>query len=418
MKRISLLVVTLLLVMGTAQAQWLPRVAPEKAGFSSDRLERLHSMIQGYISEGKHAGAISVVAREGKLVDAQTYGFRDLEAKEPMTLDTIVRVYSMSKVVTSVAVMQLFEEGKLSLDDPVSRYVPELTHLKVCVGGTPEEPKLVDALRPVTIKHLLTHTAGFSYSFSAPAPVNRLYDKADILEAGSLHEFIGRLAKLPLVQQPGEAFHYGVNIDVLGYVVEVVSGKPLESYMQEKIFSPLGMKDTGFDVPEAKRGRVAKLYESGPDGKLREVAHPPYGTYAELGKGFPSGGGGLFSSAADYLRFAQMLLNGGKLDHQQVLGRKTVELMTTNNLTFLGTGRLPGSGSQGFGLGGRVRLDVAKENQLGSVGQFGWDGAATTTFTIDPHENAVALLLVQHLPYNQHGIFDKFYRLFYASLVD
>jgi CubicO group peptidase (beta-lactamase class C family) len=200
--------------------------------------------------------------------------------------------------------------------------------------------------------------------------------------------------------------------------VEVISGKPFEDYLQERVFDPLGMKDTGFDVPDEKTSRVARIYENGPDGKLRETAKPPFGTYAEKGRGFSSGGGGLFSTACDYLRFGQMLLNGGKLDGHQVLGRKTIELMTMNNLTFLDTGRMPGSGSEGFGLGGSVRLDVAKENRLGSVGQFGWDGAATTTFNMDPKERTVAILLTQHLPFNQHGIFAKFYTLFYASLVD
>ncbi len=402
------------------QAQWLPHARPEEVGFSAERLERLHSVIEGYIDRGEHAGAISVVARNGKLVDLKTYGYRDLENHLPMQGDTIVRVYSMSKLITSVAVMQLFEQGRFALEDPVSQFIPELKELQVCTGGTPDQPVLVPAKRPITIKHLLTHTAGFAYDFSAKSPVKELYEKAEILEAGSLQEFITRLAKLPLVNQPGEAFNYGVNIDVLGYLVQVVSGETFEDYMQHHIFDPLHMKDTGFDVPEEKMSRLAKLYEHDPANKkaLRPVAKPPYGTYAEKGKGFPSGGGGLFSTAQDYLRFGQMLLNGGKLDGKQLLGRKTVELMTANNLTFLETGRLPGSGSEGFGLGGSVRLDVAKENQLGSLGQFGWDGAATTTFRIDPKERTVALLLCQHLPFNEHGIFARFYTLFYAALVD
>jgi len=191
-----------------------------------------------------------------------------------------------------------------------------------------------------------------------------------------------------------------------------------ETYLQEHIFGPLRMTDTGFDVPEEKRSRLAKLYETGPNGFLREVKTPPYGTYAEKGRGFASGGGGLFSTAGDYLRFGQMLLNHGNLEGKQILGRKTVELMTANNITFLRNGTLPGNPSEGFGLGGSVRLDVPKGNSLGSEGQFGWNGAATTTFNMDPEEKTVALLFTQHLPYNQHNIFGTFYTLFYASLVD
>jgi CubicO group peptidase (beta-lactamase class C family) len=407
-------------VLGSSslQAQFLPPAQPQDLGFSRERLGKLHAMLQGYVDEGKHAGAISVIARNGKLADIQTFGYRDLEARAPMQPDTIVRIYSMSKVITSVAVLQLLEEARFSLDDPISRFIPELHDLNICVGGSPESPTLVKAAKPITIKHLLTHTAGFSYDFSAPEPVRTLYQKADLLEAESLKEFIERLATLPLVHSPGETFHYGVNTDVLGYLVQVVSGQPFERYLQERVFGPLGMKDSGFDVPDEKLGRLAKLYENGPDGKLRALAKPPYGTYAEMGRGFPSGGGGLFSTAADYLRFGQMLLNQGKLDGQQILGRKTVELMMVNHLTFLETGRMPGSSWEGFGLGGSVRLDLGKGSTLGSVGQFGWSGAATTTFNLDPKENMISLLFVQHLPYNQHGVFAKFHTLAYASLVD
>ncbi|MSU35990.1 MAG: class A beta-lactamase-related serine hydrolase [Pedosphaera sp.] len=407
----------LLLVANPLLAQ-LPHAQPDELGFSPERLGKLQAMVQGYIDEGKHAGAITIIARDGRIVDFKTYGYRDLEARAPMEKDTIVRIYSMSKVITSVAVLQLFEEGRFSLDDPVSRFLPQLTNLKVCTGGTAENATLVDAKRPITIKHLLTHTAGFAYDFTASEPVKTLFQKADILESSSLKEFVERLSKLPLVQEPGTAFYYGVNTDVLGALVEVVSGKPLEDYMQDRIFGPLGMKDTGFDVLPEKMPRLAKLYENGPDGKLRAAAKPPYGTYSEKGRGFASGGGGLFSTAGDYLRFAQMLLNGGKLDGHQILGRKTVELMTANHLTFLEKPTLGENGAEGFGLGGSVRIDLAKANTLGSVGVFGCDGAATTTFRIDPKEKTAVLLLTQHLPYNQHGIFAKFYTLFYQSLVD
>jgi CubicO group peptidase (beta-lactamase class C family) len=335
-----------------------------------------------------------------------------------MQPDTIVRIYSMSKVITSVAVLQLLEEGRVRLSDPIARFFPELKDLKVCTGGTPENPTLVEAKRPITVERLLTHTAGFAYTFSARSPVKELYEKADVLEAASLKEFVTRLSALPLVQQPGEAFFYGVNTDVLGHLVEVISGKSLEDYMQEKIFGPLKMKDTSFDVPPGKTNRLAVLYETGQEGKPRAVAKAPHGTYAEKGRGFFSGGGGLFSTAIDYLRFAQMLLNGGKLDGQQILGRKTVELMMANHLAPLAKPTLDGNQSEGFGLGGSVRIDPARADVLTSAGEFGWNGAATTSFRIDPKERTVALLLTQHLPYDEDAIFSRFYTLFYASLVD
>jgi CubicO group peptidase (beta-lactamase class C family) len=394
----------------------LPSATPQKEGFSPERLDRLNTMVQSFVDQGQHAGAIWAVARHGRIVNFHTCGWRDLAAHTPMQRDTIVRVYSMSKILTSVAVMQLIEEGRVSLDDPISRYIPQLKDLKVCQGGTTNAPDLVPAKQPITIKHLLTHTSGFAYDFSASEPLKSLYQRADILEAGSLKEFIDRLATLPLARQPGEVWVYGVNMDVLGYLVEVVACKPFEVYVQERICGPLGMKDTDFDVPPEKMARLAKIYEHGPDGKLRE-ARTAYGTYAEKGRGFASGGGGIFSTADDWLRFAQMLLNGGKLDGHQILGRKSVELMTANHLGFLPKPNL-GNPSEGFGLGGSVRLDLASADRLGSVGEFGWSGAATTTFSIDPKEQTVALLFTQHFPYNEHGIFAKFYTLFYASIVD
>jgi CubicO group peptidase (beta-lactamase class C family) len=420
MKRIEALILASILAFAlmphAAPAQSLPTARPGSMGFSTERLERLHAQVQDYIDRGKHAGAVTIIARHGRIVDLKAYGWRDLEARAPMRTDTIVRIYSMSKVIASVGIMQLIEEGRLSLNDPVTRYIPELKDLKVCTGGTADAPVLEAAKRPITIKHLLTHTAGFAYDFSAKEPVKTLYQKADLFESESSQQFIERLAKLPLAQQPGEGYLYGVNTDVLGHLIEVVSGWPIEIYLQARVFGPLGMKDTSFDVPPEKLARLAKLYETGPDGKLRPVAKPPYGAYAQKGRGFPSCGGGMFSTADDYVRFAQMLLNGGKLDSRQVLGRKTVELMTANHLAFLEKPTVGGNGWEGFGLGGSVRVDLANANTLGSVGEFGWNGAATTTFRIDPKEQTAALLFTQHLPYDQHGIFAKFYTLFYASL--
>jgi CubicO group peptidase (beta-lactamase class C family) len=420
MKRSLLISTAIYLLLQTAllSAQESQAVAPEELGFISQRLDKLHAMVQGYIDQGKHAGAISAIARNGVVVDLKTYGCRDLEAKKPMELDTIFRVYSMSKVITSVAVMQLVEEAKIKLDDPIETYLPELKGLKVITGGTADSPTLVPATNAITVKHLLTHTAGFVYDFSAKEPLKQLYQKADLLEAASTSDFIKRLATLPLAHQPGTAYAYGVNTDVLGRLVEVVSGLSLEEYVQKNICEPIGMKDTSFDVPEEKMPRLAKLYETGPDGKLKALEKPIYGAYAEKGKGFASGGAGIFSTISDYFCFAQMLLNGGRFNDQQVLGKKTVELMMVNHLTFLDKPFLDSNQSTGFGLGGSVRLDLAKANRLGSVGQFGWSGAATTTFNIDPEEKTVVLLMIQHTPYDQYGIFDKFYTLFYQAMAE
>jgi CubicO group peptidase (beta-lactamase class C family) len=399
------------------QAQLLEAVKPEKAGFSPERLERLHAVVQGFIDQGKYAGAVSVVARGGRLVDLRTYGYSDLESKTPMQADTILRIYSMSKVIASVAAMQLFEDGRFGLDDPVSRYIPELKNLKVCMGGTVEAPLLADAQKTMTIRHLFTHTAGFGYEFSLKDPLRQIYQKSELFGASTLKDFIQRLARIPLAHEPGTAYTYGVSVDVLGYLVEVVSGMPFETYLKDKILGPLQMTDTGFQVAPEKRGRLAKLYEMTPQGKLQPVASPML-TSVDAGKVFPSGGGGMFSTAVDYLRLAQMLLNGGSLDGKVILGRKTVEMMTSNHLTFLPEPTIDSGKSEGFGLGGSVRLDLGRGSSLGSVGQFGWNGAATTTFRIDPQEKIVAMLMVQHFPYDQHGIFSRFYTLAYAALVE
>ena len=398
-------------------AEPLPRESPEKVGLNAERLGKMRAMIQQFIDDGKHAGAVCLVARKGKVADLATFGHRDLEARAPMTPDTIFRIYSMSKIITSVATLMLFEEGRFALDDPVTDYIPELRNLKVINPGGGDQADLARMKRPMTIKHLLTHTAGFTYDFSAPDQIKPYWNKADIWnEAVDLKEFVRRISFVPLAHHPGDRYTYGVNTDVLGYLVQVVSGMPFEKFLQDRIFTPLRMVDTGFDVPPEKMDRLARLYEHGPGKALRPVAKAPYGTYAEAGKGFASGGGGLFSTVHDYFRFGQMLLNGGELDGSRILGRKTVEFMTANHLTFLERPTLDARGADGFGLGGSVRLDVAKSGALGSVGQFGWNGAATTTFIMDPHEQTIALLLAQHLPYNQHGLFQTFTTLVYAAI--
>jgi CubicO group peptidase (beta-lactamase class C family) len=396
--------------------QPLPLARPAALGFSPQRLDRLHGFLEAQIEAGRVSGAIVLLARQGQIVDWQAFGQRDLAAAAAMERDTIVRIYSMSKLVTSVAVLTLFEEGRFKLDDPITKFIPELASLQVFTGGTADAPQLEPARAPLTIKQLLTHTAGFTYDFG-DSPLEQLYKRADLWGAPNFKAFIERAAKLPLAHHPGERWTYGINTDVLGYLVEVVSGQPFEAFLEERLFRPLRLPDTGFLVPPEKQGRLARIYELGPEGKLRP-AKPILDSYRAPGQGWPSGGAGLFSTIGDFARFGQMLLNGGRLEGTQVLGRKTVELMLANHLNHLPSPTHPWNVSEGFGLGGSVRLDLAKGNNLGSVGQFGWSGAATTYFNLDPHEDTLALLFLQHFPYDQHGLFPTFSTLFYQALVD
>jgi len=387
----------------------LPAATPESQGLSTARLERMHAGLQRYVDEGKHSGLVWLLARNARVVDFGAYGRRDIEADLPMEKDTIVRIYSMSKIITTVAVMILYEEGRFELDDPIGNYLPELAHMKVLVGGTAEKPLLADAKTPITIEHLLTHSSGLTYDWGDSA-VAKLNHDSKIWDSASLEEFVHRLSAVPLAHEPGERFTYGVSTDVLGALVEKLSGWSLPAFVEERICSPLGMRDTGFGVPEAKRARLAKVYELGPDHRLHaetkitgEVVTTPK---------LASGGGGMYSTAGDYARFLQMLLNGGQLDGVHLLSRKTVELMTANHLAH------PEKPSDGFGLGGAVRLDLGSGRRLGSVGEFGWNGMATTYARIDPKEKMVLILLAQHLPYNEHGIFERFNTLAYQTIID
>src|SRR5215207_4458895 len=321
-----------------------------------------------------------------------------------MEEDTIFRIYSMSKLITSVAALILHEEGRLKLDDPISKYLPAFDKPKVLRGGTAKAPVLVAAKTPITVKQLLTHTSGYIYGFGKD-PIDTIYNDS----------------KMPLVQQPGQSFRYGISTDLLGAVIEKVSGQTLDAFIKSRITGPLGMKETSFTVPAERRARVAKVYTTGKDGQFEEPkplvpGNIPYPD--EQGRLFPSGGGGMFSTIGDYARFGQMLLNGGALDGVRILGRKTVELMETNHLTGLTRETLDSNDYDGFGLGGSVRISLARGARLGSVGQFGWSGAATTDFKIDPQEQLMTLVFTQHFPFNQHDLFWNALTLTYAALVD
>ena len=351
-------------------------------------------------------------------MDWRVYGLRDLGARLPMEKDTIVRIYSMSKVISTVAVMILHEEGRLKLDDPVGKYLPALAKMKVFVGRQREAAQAGGCERQMTVKDLLTHTSGLIYGFGK-GPIDEIYRDAKILESPSMDAFVAKLATLPLAHQPGDRFSYGLSIDVLGAIVEKVAGMPFEQFVQQRITTPLGMDDTSYDVAESKRGRLAKVYTLDKANALVEVPETQLaGVYPEPGRGFAAGGAGMFSTIGDYARFGQMLLNGGELDGVRILGRKTVELMMANNLNHLARPTTEFSQADGFGLGGAVRIDLAKGDSPGSVGQFGWSGAATTYFNMDPKEQTVVLVFAQHFPFNQHGLFWQFSTLMYAAMVD
>jgi CubicO group peptidase (beta-lactamase class C family) len=405
------IVLTSIVLAALAAAQSLPVSTPEKEGMSSERLERLHARFQEMVDHGKRAGAVTLVLRNGRITDWHTYGYRDIGRKLPMEKDTICRIWSMTKVITSVAAMMLVEEGKLTLSDPVSKHVPELKRMRVLTGGTADAPVLADAAKPITVKHLLTHTSGLTYSWGND-PVPQIYRKVKIFEAGTLKEFIGKVASVPLIAQPGEKYNYGINTDVLGYVVEVVSGMPFDKFVQTRILTPLKMNDTHWVVPEEKLRRVAKTY-SVKDGKLGETTMEELQSTAAV----PYGGMGLYSTIGDYARFGQMLLNGGELDGARLLSRKTVELMTGNHLSTLMVPSIDPNGAYGFGLGGSVRLDVAKGGIPGSPGQFGWDGAASTYFRMDPKEKLVTLLFQQYMPFDRPSL-ELFSTLVYQAIVD
>ncbi len=400
----------------------LPAVRPESQGMSSARLQRLHDYMRQATNADGYLGGVSLVLRNGRLVDWQAYGHRDLGRSDPMRKDAIFRIYSMTKTVTSVAVMMLVEEGRITLEDPVSRYLPGFDQPQVLAGGTADAPKLRPADKPVTLHALLTHTAGYPASLKGDEQAVRLMERIDPHGATDLRGFAERMSHVPLAADPGTRFGYdGASLELMARVVEVVSGQSFESFLQQRIFNPLQLHDTGFSVPLAQRSRVVDITTMGKDGRLVIADGPSAVHPGQPLNAYTSGAGGLYSTAGDYARFAQMLLDGGTLDGHELLGRKTVELMMRNHLTMLDPPVTQFSDAEGFGIGGYVVIDAAKRGQLGSPGQFGWTGAASTYYTIDAREHLVAILMLQHLPRDDGGkdlprISRNFYDLVYQAL--
>lgn len=384
----------------------LPLAAPEDIGLSSARLARLGTVIAGEIERGRVPGAVALIARRGRVGYFESFGQRDTAAGAPMAKDAIFRIYSMTKPITSVAAMMLWEDGRFLLSDPIAKYLPDLAAPDVAVerDGVLER---VPALRAVTIQDLLRHTSGLTYEFRGSGPVHRLYRSAKVdSRAQSNADQVAALGRLPLLHQPGTRWEYGRSTDVIGRLVEVLSGQTLGEFFARHILAPLGMVDTAFHVPERDHSRLAEAFGRDPDSgvavQLLEVRNPP---------GFESGGGGLVSTAADYARFLQMLLNGGTFEGRRLLGRKTIEFMTSDHLGPI-TGApdllIPG---HGFGLGFAVRLQAGIAHVPGSIGQYFWGGLAGTTFWVDPAEQLFALLLIQ-----APGLRD-YYRTLFRDLV-
>jgi CubicO group peptidase (beta-lactamase class C family) len=404
MKQIVLFLWALLPAWALGQNCGLGSAKPESAGFSAERLERLHHQMQSLVDDKTLAGIVTVLARHGKVLDCKAYGAQDLASAKPMALDTIFRIYSMSKPVTAVAMMLLFEQGKWKPGDPLERYIPELAHLKVFAGTDSAGNMLLeDPKHPPTVGEVLTHTAGFTYGFFGETPVDKAYRANDPLSAESLNGFAQKLAKLPLLYQPGERWVYSVSVDVQGLLIERLSGQSLPDFMREHIFQPLGMKDTGFFVPAEKISRLASLYLGDKDGKL---AAAPAGSgllQADPTKppGLPSGGGGLYSTLADYLRFAQMLANGGELNGVRVLAPSSVQLLRTNHLAqhlqtgAFGIGLYYMQPGLGYGYDVAVLEDPAKLGSPAGKGTFLWDGLAGTWFWIDPTNDVVFVGMIQ-----------------------
>jgi CubicO group peptidase (beta-lactamase class C family) len=396
-------------------------VQPEEVGFSSRRLARINTVMQRYVDEGKLAGISTLVARRGQVVHFEQVGMADSEADRPMAPDTIFRIYSMTKPITSVAVLMLFEEGYFRLSDPVAKYLPAFQAVKVLDRIDQANVRLVDPERPVTIHHLLTHTAGLSYGWDEIAATDAQYQalrqQLDNNPSFTLQQWVEMLAQIPLLFQPGSRYRYSMATDVLGGLVQAVSGLPFAEFLQQRIFAPLGMVDTAFTVPVEKLERFAANYGPTDEGKLKVIDAPTTSRFARPTHR-PSGGGGLLATTGDYLRFAQMLLNKGTVDGERLLGRKTVELMTTNALpagVYLNNDPTRGAT---FGLGVSLLEDLGKVQQLGSVGNYGWGGAANTNFWVDPREELVGIVMLQFMPSDTYPVVVDFRNLVYQALID
>ncbi len=402
--RILVYISFLLMLTVSAFSHQLPMVEPEAVGLSTERLSRIDKVMEAHIAQQKIAGGVTLLARHGKIAHLGAYGMMDVEAEKPMMPDTIFRIASMTKPITSVAVMMLYEEGHFRLHEPVSKFIPAFKEMHVLPPEDAEDSASpVPATRQITIWNLLTHTSGLTYHWNER--LGPLYNDAGIThgllqDESTLAEKMKVLATIPLLHQPGDRVEYGLSIDVLGHLVEVVSGMPFNEFLAERIFKPLGMTDTHFFIPEAKRERLATVYERTGDGPIMRKSKEPtvdglviYSTdYPYNGpQTYFSGGAGLVSTASDYARFAQMMLNGGELDGVRLLSRKTVEFMTTDRLAKMDV-------NYGFGFGFGVVRSESDLWDIGSVGAYSGGGFFFTSFFIDPQEQMLGIFMCQLHP--------------------
>jgi CubicO group peptidase (beta-lactamase class C family) len=393
---------------------------PESVGLSSERLNRIATVVQGSVDRGEIAGAVTLVSRHGHLVWLRAAGKQDRENSKPMRTDSIFRICSMTKPIVTLGLMMLYEEGRFQLDDPVAKFIPEFADAKVLVTPKDSKPYTIPASKPITIRNLLTHTSGITYNWD---PVlGPYYKEANIASGllqfdGTIGESVKRLARLPLLFNPGERWNYGLNIDVAGYLIEVVSGKPLDQFLKERIFDPLGMQDTFFYVPDDKASRLATVYtwDEGkalarfPDAPITEGTFSYSADYPVRGpKKLFSGGAGLCSTAADYARFCQLMLNKGESGGRQLISRKSVELMTHDQLG-------PKFPEQDFGLGFGIDGIKTPLHELGSPGEYQWGGFFYTGFRIDPKEDMITVFMAQLHP-GSPSVMGEFYTLAYAAL--
>ncbi|MCY4453050.1 MAG: serine hydrolase [Immundisolibacterales bacterium] len=398
---------------------------PEDVGLSSPRLSRIGGWMRRWVDSGRLPGLVVAVVRDDRLAWIETCGRRDVEAGLPVVPDTVYRMYSMTKPITTVAALMLYEEGCFQLDDPIASYIPAFSETRVFAGGNADGFDTESLERPITVHDLMTHTSGLTYAFQDEHPVDALYRRHGIefnANLGPLADLVEATAAQPLAFQPGTRWRYGVSTDVLGRLVEIWSGLSLDAFLAERIFTPLGMTDTGFHVPEGKRGRFASNYTRPEGGGLALVDSASESRFLEPAATL-SGGGGLVSTAADYLRFTRMLRGRGTLGGTRVLGRKTVEHMTGNqlpgDLADMGQPRFSETAftGVGFGLGVSVMLDPAKARIVGSPGEYAWGGVASTAFWVDPAEDLIVLLLTQLSPSSTYPIRRELRVLTYQALL-
>lgn len=410
----------ILFTASTTSAADFARARPERLGMSSERLDGLDAVLKSYVTSGQLAGQVVMVLRNGRIAYSAANGMQDLETGVPMQMDTLFRIASQTKAIVSTGIMILHERGQLDISHNLSRYIPQWENMQVAVADGSGGYFLEPAKRQITLRHLLTHTAGMSYG---SGPAQKEWEKAGFQgwyfanRDEPIGESIAAMAALPLDQHPGEEWIYGYNTDILGAVIEKASGMRLDEFLQQEIFTPLAMNDTHFFLPESKRGRLATVYQPKAGGGIEAIPAKDgmrsQGMYVEGPRKSLSGGAGLLSTATDYAKFLQMTLNGGELDGRRILSRKTIELMTTDHLGEIGF-----RDGSGFGLGFSVVTNLGTRGSLGSEGEYGWGGAYHSTYWVDPVENLVVVYLTQIIPAGDIDDYSKLRSGIYQAIID